>query len=36
MKAWVLKAVGQPEYIEVPAPELRPGQVLLSVGAAGI
>lgn len=36
MKAYVLNAVGQLELMEVSKPELKPGQVLLEVKAAGI
>lgn len=36
MKAYVLNAVGQLDYTDVPKPELEPGQVLVEVKAAGI
>ena len=36
MKAQVLHAIGDIRYEEVPEPELRPGEVLLAVKAAGI
>lgn len=36
MKAYVLKGINQLEYMEVPLPQLKPGEVLVEVKAAGI
>ena len=36
MKAYVLKEINQLEYAEVPLPQLKPGEVLVEVKAAGI
>ena len=36
MKAYVLNGVGKLDFMEVPEPELKPGEVLVEVKAAGI
>ena len=36
MKAWALLSIGDIQFHEVEVPELRPGEVLVQVHAAGI